>query len=614
MPVPWAGGGSRSAPGGHRGEGAQLFQQADAVRDVALLRRVDEREVGHLAEVERGHPQDDGREVGPQDLRIGELGPRAEVFLAVEANADSVGGTPAPALALIGRRLRDGLDRQPLHLGPVAVPGDPRRARVDHVLDAGHGQRGLRDVGGQDHTPPAVRLEHAVLLGHRQPGIQRQDLQAARAIRRPHAIFQGIGGVPDLPLTAEEDQDVAGPGGAQLVHGVADGPGLIAGLLVGAVRVGDRPVPHLDRIGPPGHLDHRRTVLARGYDLPEPQCWPGGRPPGIPPLRLAPRRGTSPGHRPLAGPEARTRCACPGGRPPGIPPLRFAPRRGTSPGHRPLAGPEARTRWAGMTACPYVAGFGFLEMLTETLGVDGGGGDDDFEVGAARQQALQVAQDEVDVEAALVRLVDDQRVVAQQPPVPLHLGQQDAVGHQLDQRLVAGVVVEPHLVADGGAELGVQFLRDPRGHGPRGDPARLGVTDLAGDPAAELEADFRQLGRLPRAGLARDDDDLVAANGRRDLVFLLADRQLRRIGDHRHGLAPRCHPRGGPIQFRKNLPERPLPRRGVAQGGRPVGTPAQPELIALRQLRQACPHVGERSGHGGGLHRAGTGSRMAEKP
>ena len=82
-----------------------------------------------------------------------------------------------------------------------------------------------------------------------------------------------------------------------------------------------------------------------------------------------------------------------------------------------------------------------------------------------------------------MRLVDDHRVVAQQQPVPLHLGQQDAVGHELDERLVAGLVGEAHLVADGAAQLGVEFLGDPRGHGPGRDPAGLGVADLARDPA-----------------------------------------------------------------------------------------------------------------------------------
>ena len=62
-----------------------------------------------------------------------------------------------------------------------------------------------------------------------------------------------------------------------------------------------------------------------------------------------------------------------------------------------------------------------------------------LEVAAAGEQLREVAEDQVDVEAALVRLVDDQRVVPAQQPVVRDLRQQDAVGHDLDERVVAGV-------------------------------------------------------------------------------------------------------------------------------------------------------------------------------
>ena len=57
---------------------------------------------------------------------------------------------------------------------------------------------------------------------------------------------------------------------------------------------------------------------------------------------------------------------------------------------------------------------GVGEVLGEPLGVDRRRGDDDLQVGPAGEQLLEVAEDEVDVQAALVRLVDDQRVVAAQ--------------------------------------------------------------------------------------------------------------------------------------------------------------------------------------------------------
>ena len=147
----------------------------------------------------------------------------------------------------------------------------------------------------------------------------------------------------------------------------------------------------------------------------------------------------------------------------------------------------------------------------------------------------EVAEQEVDVEAPLVGLVDDDRVVLAQVPVALELGEQDAVGHQLDPALPRGAVGEAHLVADQVAELGAELLGDPLGDRAGRDPARLGVPDqpaaVAAGAAPELEADLGQLGGLPGAGLAGDDDDLVVADRGGDVVAALADREVGRVGD-----------------------------------------------------------------------------------
>ena len=372
---------------------------------------------------------------------LGELRPGLEIGLGVQPDADPVGGPAAAALALVGRGLRDRLDRQPLHLGPVAVPGDARGAGVDDVADAGDGQRGLGHVGGQhDAAGVAARGpgEDPVLLGGGQPGVQRQHLE-------PVTPGQQVGGVADLALAGQEDQDVAGTRGGQLVDRVADGLALVG--VLAALAALERPVAHLDRVGPAGHLDDRRAAEGRG----------------------------------------------------------------------------------------------------EALRVDGGRGDDDLEVGTLGQELAEVAEDEIDVQAALVRLVDDQRVIAAERAVAGQLGQHDAIGHQLDQRVIGGHVGEPHLVADRLAERAAQFLGDPLRHGAGRQPARLGVADLPGDAPAQLEADLRDLGRLARAGLPRDDHDLVVLDRAGDLVLVLADRQLGRIGDGRHGRPARGAGRGVPL-------------------------------------------------------------------
>ena len=110
-------------------------------------------------------------------------------------------------------------------------------------------------------------------------------------------------------------------------------------------------------------------------------------------------------------------------------------------------------------------------------GVDGRRGDDQLEVRPLGQQPLEVAEQEVHVQAALVGLVDDQGVVALEHPVALQLGEQDAVGHHLHAALLRRTVGEPHLVADGLPQLAAELLGDPLGDAAGRDPARLGVPD-----------------------------------------------------------------------------------------------------------------------------------------
>ena len=90
-----------------------------------------------------------------------------------------------------------------------------------------------------------------------------------------------------------------------------------------------------------------------------------------------------------------------------------------------------------------------------------------------------MAEQEVDVEAALVRLVDDDRVVGTQQRIALRLGEQDAVGHQLDAGAGREPVLEADLVADDLAERRLQLLGDAPGDARGGDAARLGVADQA---------------------------------------------------------------------------------------------------------------------------------------
>src|SRR5699024_3823023 len=101
-------------------------------------------------------------------------------------------------------------------------------------------------------------------------------------------------------------------------------------------------------------------------------------------------------------------------------------------------------------------------------------------------QPLEVTEEEVDVEAAFVRLVDDDRVVVEKEPVALDFGEQDAVRHQLDGGVAADPGIESDGVADVPADLLAELLGDALRDGARGEAARLRVADFAVHAAAEF--------------------------------------------------------------------------------------------------------------------------------
>ena len=166
------------------------------------------------------------------------------------------------------------------------------------------------------------------------------------------------------------------------------------------------------------------------------------------------------------------------------------------------------------------------KMRRELLRVDRGRSDDQFQIGTSGQKLADIAQQKIDVQTALMRLVDDQRVVARQPAVALGFRQQDSIGHELDVAIRAGLVGEAHLIADGIAQTGAQLGGHPRGHRARGDAPRLGMPDHALHAAAHVETQLGQLRSFARPGFAADDHDLIGLDGGADVGAPRTDRQL----------------------------------------------------------------------------------------
>ena len=171
------------------------------------------------------------------------------------------------------------------------------------------------------------------------------------------------------------------------------------------------------------------------------------------------------------------------------------------------------------------------KVLGEALDVDRRAGDDDLQVRPFWEDRLQITEQKVDVQAPLVRLVDNHRVVTAQHPVAGDLGEQEPVGHDPEQRVRARAIVEPHRVPDGPPQRDTQLVRDSLGDRPRRQPPRLRMRDRPTYAAPQLEAHLGQLRRLPGARFARDDHHLVVADRREQLVAASADRQLIGIPD-----------------------------------------------------------------------------------
>ena len=379
-------------------------------------------------------------------------------------------------------------------------------------------------------------------------------------------VDEGRLGVADIALTGQEDEDVAAGLTQELVDGVEDPGHLVLGL-PGLGRRGGGPAPTLaasplvagrERGGAsagadglaarPGRGAHRRVGGGQGLQLGLAQL-AGSR-------RAGPRGGVRAAGRLAAGVVGGGRDV-------------VGSQRAVAHLNGVGASGDLDDRGGNGEGLPAVADLLAAEVLGEALGVDGGRGDDDLEVGALGQQTRQVAQDEVDVEAALVSLVHDDRVVAAQLGIGLDLRQQDAVSHELDQGVLADLLGETHLVADDAVtpDRGAQLGGDALGHAARGNAPRLGMADHPGHAPAQLQADLGQLGGLTAAGLTGDDDDLVLGDGGGDLLTASGDRQLLGVDDRRDGGGA-----GGELLGGVALPGVAAPALGAARASAP--TPA----------------------------------------
>src|SRR5258708_21209923 len=96
-------------------------------------------------------------------------------------------------------------------------------------------------------------------------------------------------------------------------------------------------------------------------------------------------------------------------------------------------------------------------------------------------EALQERQGEIAVEMALVEFVEDDGVDALEGWSGQEAGCEDALGDKSQTRVRPDPLFETYLIADGSANLFVQFPGDSSGRQACRDPARLEHDNVAAD-------------------------------------------------------------------------------------------------------------------------------------
>ena len=114
-------------------------------------------------------------QIEPLDFRQFLNQPMSMFLPRPKPHANARRGAARPARALVGGRLADLLDEQRVDAAIRIVTRNARQPAVNHQPDAVNGQRGLGDVGGNDHLALAVTRHRGVLVLGRKFAVQRKQ-------------------------------------------------------------------------------------------------------------------------------------------------------------------------------------------------------------------------------------------------------------------------------------------------------------------------------------------------------------------------------------------------------------------------------------------------------
>ena len=124
--------------------------------------------------------------------------------------------------------------------------------------------------------------------------------------------------------------------------------------------------------------------------------------------------------------------------------------------------------------------------------------------------------------------IDNQCIVGQQVPVPDCFRQQDAVGHDFNERFSRAFLFKTDFVSNRLAALLAQFRGNALGNADGRDAPGLGQADHAPQTQTCGKAHFGNLGCFSRSGFAGNNGDLMFLNAFNNLSLFGDDRQVLR--------------------------------------------------------------------------------------
>ena len=254
-----------------------------------------------------------------------------------------------------------------------------------------------------------------------------------------------------------------------------------------------------------------------------------------------------------------------------------------------------------------------VERLGESHRIDGGRGNDHLQVRALSQKVLQVPQQEIDVQRALMGFIDDDGFVFGKGRIPLHLGQKHAIGHQLNDRVRPRSIIEADLTAHFATPGHIEFLSDSLGDGQCRHPPGLRTTDHRPSAQARFQAHFWNLSRFARPRLTSNNHHWVRSNRGHDVLLAGGDRQPRRILRARQGLRSILSTFDGSTSLLQKTIQRMSPLAHRPPLPHPPGRArSQSNPVREHTARQQLPEfINARVGHAVGAQSMGQDRREA---